>query len=1089
MKSKKLSAALLTALSVLLLAAAFALPASAATSITDAVIKYTSACTYTGSAIKPKVTVTVGEKVLTANDYTVTYKNNVNIGKATLTVKGKGNYTGSVAKSFKINPAAPTSLKATATTNSVTLTWKKGAGATAYQVFMVDPSTGKAVKKATTTGTTATIKSLEPGTLYTFKVRAYAKNSTYYYSSYVTVTAKTTVAKVSGLKFSHGTDSWVKLTWTQTKNANGYQIYVYDSAASAWVRKATSKTNSVYLKKLDSATTYKVRVRAYNNLDSKLVYGSFSSTVYATTKPTAVKALTISSFTSTSAVLNWDKSDRVTGYYIYVGKADSKNITPTFVKTKYTTGTTVTLTNLDPCSYYSFRVLPCYKNTQGKNFYAANTQSETIFTPVPKPDSFKVYEITNNSATLRWTSIPSATGYYISMRTDSEASATLIDTLPANQSSYKIENLDELTNYRFYIAAFKEDGDGNIFKGASAGALAKTDDSCVDSVRFTNVKSSLYVGKNSLFEYEVLPSYAANKKVTFKSSNPTVATVYSNGRVVGLKAGTAKITVTTSDGGFTDTVTVKIIAVKSKSISVPSTLVAYANETTVITPTFTPANTTDKSITITGKNYTYSYKGGILGLQTMTDTCNFSDYVTIDSNGQIIGKKLTIEPETGKRFSFSITIKAKDTGVSTTAKLSVEMRPLKLTYNGRGYPWTYGSKVSLTPILSSNASFTREQIIWQTSNPSVATVNSRGVVTCCGTGSVDIIAYSPDKVHSSTLSVYVNPKITIEKSFFSSCKKGDVYPLSIKAEPAGSKFSISSMNEKMVTVDENLNAKILAEGTSTVIVSTGSTNLSIVFTNKEWTKPSTTPANLLSHTYSLLNPIKEEMPMLIRSDSSVFTNFVIGDGSAQAENSSHLKSSDFEDLFAEFAAPSTKVINAVKPENFGSTADYNTACDKYYSNVPLAGQSVVMLDGIDITNDVRSIEYIDNNGPTYDVKLTLKDEYMAYAAAATHSTRHGKVFDILSYDYINRFVNLINSSGSSSLEKIEVKYNNFAQNYKNSSVTVTVDKVTGNVEYIVYDMNINIAITKLSMSMLGISAYNNDLKFDVNNKIEIDVIN
>ena len=63
--------------------------------------------TYTGSAKKPNVTVKDGEKVLTLNtDYTVSYTNNVNAGTATVTITGKGNYTGSVSKNFTINKAS-----------------------------------------------------------------------------------------------------------------------------------------------------------------------------------------------------------------------------------------------------------------------------------------------------------------------------------------------------------------------------------------------------------------------------------------------------------------------------------------------------------------------------------------------------------------------------------------------------------------------------------------------------------------------------------------------------------------------------------------------------------------------------------------------------------------------------------------------------------------------------------------------------------------------------------------------------------------------------------------------------------------------
>ncbi|HIS32149.1 MAG TPA: NPCBM/NEW2 domain-containing protein [Candidatus Limivivens intestinipullorum] len=58
---------------------------------------------YTGKALKPTVTVKYNGKKLRKNsDYTVSYKNNTKVGKATITVKGKGNYTGSKTKTFAI---------------------------------------------------------------------------------------------------------------------------------------------------------------------------------------------------------------------------------------------------------------------------------------------------------------------------------------------------------------------------------------------------------------------------------------------------------------------------------------------------------------------------------------------------------------------------------------------------------------------------------------------------------------------------------------------------------------------------------------------------------------------------------------------------------------------------------------------------------------------------------------------------------------------------------------------------------------------------------------------------------------------------
>ena len=58
---------------------------------------------YTGKAITPKMAVTMGGKALkNGTDYVASYKNNVNVGKATVTITGKGNYTGTRTATFDI---------------------------------------------------------------------------------------------------------------------------------------------------------------------------------------------------------------------------------------------------------------------------------------------------------------------------------------------------------------------------------------------------------------------------------------------------------------------------------------------------------------------------------------------------------------------------------------------------------------------------------------------------------------------------------------------------------------------------------------------------------------------------------------------------------------------------------------------------------------------------------------------------------------------------------------------------------------------------------------------------------------------------
>lgn len=149
---------------------------------------------YTGKKITPApTTVKVGGKTLkSGTDYTVSYSNNVNVGTASVKIKGKGNYSGSVTKTFTITPGKTTIGSATTpASGKAKVTWKKNTSGTGYQVFYSDNSTfSSAKKKVINSNTTlsATIGSLTKGKVYYFKVRAFKKvGSTYIYGPYSAV--------------------------------------------------------------------------------------------------------------------------------------------------------------------------------------------------------------------------------------------------------------------------------------------------------------------------------------------------------------------------------------------------------------------------------------------------------------------------------------------------------------------------------------------------------------------------------------------------------------------------------------------------------------------------------------------------------------------------------------------------------------------------------------------------------------------------------------------------------------------------------------------------------------------------------------
>ena len=144
---------------------------------------------YTGKALKPAPTVKLNGKTLKkGTDYTVSYKNNVKVGKATVTITGKGFYKGTVSKTFKINPKATTAKKLTSPkTKQAKITYKKVANVSGYQIAY---STSKNFTKATTkyvssTTTSKILKKLKKGKTIYVKVRTFKKvGGVKYYSAY-----------------------------------------------------------------------------------------------------------------------------------------------------------------------------------------------------------------------------------------------------------------------------------------------------------------------------------------------------------------------------------------------------------------------------------------------------------------------------------------------------------------------------------------------------------------------------------------------------------------------------------------------------------------------------------------------------------------------------------------------------------------------------------------------------------------------------------------------------------------------------------------------------------------------------------------
>ena len=235
--------------------------------------------TCNGKAMKPSVTVKTadGKSLKSGTDYTVTYASGRTLpGKYAVTVNFMGNYEGKKTLYFTILPGKTAELTATQTTNSVKLSWKKVEGATAYRIYKYNPKTGKNEIVKNTKSLTYTVTDLKAGTVYEFKVKAYAKtdSETMWAESFVGI--KTATKPATPTLKATASSGKINLSWSKVSGATGYVIYMQDKSGNYQKLASTTKTSGA-VSNLTKGATYSFRVRAYIKVDGKNIYGGYKT--------------------------------------------------------------------------------------------------------------------------------------------------------------------------------------------------------------------------------------------------------------------------------------------------------------------------------------------------------------------------------------------------------------------------------------------------------------------------------------------------------------------------------------------------------------------------------------------------------------------------------------------------------------------------------------------------------------------------------------------------------------------------------------------------------------------------------------------
>ncbi len=239
----------------------------------------------------------------------------------------------------------------------------------------------------------------------------------------------------------------------------------------------------------------------------------------------------------------------------------------------------------------------------------------------------------------------------------------------------------------------------------------------ISKLEILPVKATIGAKRSLQLVPSILPSHAKTPKLIWKSSNPKIATVDSKGIVKGLRKGTVTITASAQDGSglvakskisvSTSLRPVTGIQLNSKSLNL------RLKKTATLKASVAPGNATNRALVWTSSNprvVTVDQKGKVkaVGLGRAFITATATD----GSNKKVSCKVTVLQPVT------KITL-PKTAAVKVGKKVQV--------------------KATVTPANASN-----KKLIWKSSNPKIATVDSKGVVKGIRKGKVYIYAMASD---------------------------------------------------------------------------------------------------------------------------------------------------------------------------------------------------------------------------------------------------------------------------------------------------------------------------------------------------------
>lgn len=419
-------------------------------------------------------------------------------------------FTKAVQKTVITTPDKVTSLDFVKNSSGgATLTWTPVTRATAYEIYSYNRSTAKYTKVTEIAfGNNSFTLTAAQAAADEFVVRAYTRYGTLtsYGANSNMVCLSDKPYKPTALKASSVTATGYTLSWTGSKDCDGYEIYYASLSSNTFKLHKQITATSISLTGLKSANAHKFKIRSFKNRASGKIYSDFTDVIMVSTLPATVTSLKATAGSS-KVTVSWSPVSGAAYYnLLYKKSGDSA------VKTVQVKGTSYTLNNVSSYSTYYFAA-SATATVNAKNITGARCATVSVKTKPPVPKNFKVSLRGYNHIDLSWSADANLNAFKVFCLNSS--GKVLGNKAVMSGNSVRISGLSPKTTYKFVIRGYKLVNGSYI---ASDNSAAITSSTVVPKV--TGIKASAVTAKSFRLTWTKLEGAAGyhlyyNKNGTF----------------------------------------------------------------------------------------------------------------------------------------------------------------------------------------------------------------------------------------------------------------------------------------------------------------------------------------------------------------------------------------------------------------------------------------------------------------------------------------------------------------------------------------------------------------------------------------------